>query len=148
MLVLTSVVGDNIKEKLQHQFYIVFHDWTSGNTNYVGVFATFPGDVFCSYETAHFSLAPKGDEGTMTSVNRYTFFSFVLSMYNRTIKNFVQALVRKLSNQSQAAKLRHMTPLMKNQCNTTRCILIQNMLRRFMQIKYSPTVLVLIRPTP
>ncbi|ETV74695.1 hypothetical protein H257_10811 [Aphanomyces astaci] len=40
----TSVVEQNIREKLPDAFALVFDGWSHGSTHYVAVFATFPSD--------------------------------------------------------------------------------------------------------
>lgn len=66
------------KEKLSHQFAIIFNGCSGDGRKYVAFYATFFVNGRLHYERMLFALASMGDEESHTAEDNYSFLNFVL----------------------------------------------------------------------
>ncbi len=66
---------------------LVFDGWSSNSTHYLGVFASFPSNNTCRYETRLLALFPPGDEFYLDADEHYCFLTNILGFYRKTWDN-------------------------------------------------------------
>lgn len=86
---MTTHAGKNIKNTLTERFSVFLDGWTTSNTHYVGLSATFTtesSDVFYKVFPAN---SPIERETSHNSKEHLYFLVFLLSLYDRTVNNLV-----------------------------------------------------------
>lgn len=76
-----------ISRLLPPTFAIVFDWWTSRDTHYVAVYATFPSDTPNGFACVLLAFSPFENETSQGSSNYPLLFEFVLRVYDKDLSN-------------------------------------------------------------
>eukprot|EP00171_Calliarthron_tuberculosum_P021824 IDg21824t1 len=86
---LSTRVEDRIRNLLPEKFALIFDGWTSSDTHFVAIFASFPVKSTNGYRTVLLSFSPFEDEVSQNAKNHYLFACFVLDLYGKSFNNVV-----------------------------------------------------------
>lgn len=86
---LTVCVEKTISTLLPEKFALVFDGWSSIDSHYMGMFATFPSDNKDGFKKLLLAFSPFEDETSQNSDQHIQFCNFVLTLYNKTLDNVV-----------------------------------------------------------
>ena len=89
MHLLTSHVEKRISHALPEKFGLVFDGWSSNDTHFVALFATYPSSRACGFDKVLLGFSPMGEEESLDSVSHVEYIEFVLSIFKKTLANVV-----------------------------------------------------------
>ncbi len=86
---LTKIVEEKIRNILPHALAIVFDGWTTSDSHYITMYATFADDCTLGYKSVLLALSPFESEDSQSAENHYEFLLFVLELFGKSIENSV-----------------------------------------------------------
>ena len=89
MTKLTNAVELKISASLPDKFALVFDGWSSKDTHYVSIFATYPSFCSSGYEKVLLGFSPLDDEEALNAENHVDFIKFVLGVFDKSMDNVV-----------------------------------------------------------
>lgn len=89
---LTSVLQKKVKKTLPLKCSLIFDEWSSGSTHYLGIFASFPPNNILGYDQNILDFGPCDDKYKLDANCIYNYIEFTFSVKEKTGEN-VTALI-------------------------------------------------------
>lgn len=94
-----------IEDTLPDRFCIVFDGWSSGDTHYLAIFATYPAETTDGYQTVLLTFSPMGDETKLDAEEQVKFIHKTLSFYKKGIDNIICVIADNCPVNKRTARL-------------------------------------------
>ena len=82
---LIEKVEERIKKLLPSKFALVFDGWTTSDTHYMAIFASFPFNNTKGFKTVILAFSPFEDEVSHDRQHHLTFAEFVTDLYGKSL---------------------------------------------------------------
>lgn len=87
MHALTKKVEETIRKLLPNKFALVFDGWSTNDTHYIALFATFPSSNELGYKHVLLSFSPFQDETSQDAASHLEYTEWVLGLYENSIQS-------------------------------------------------------------
>lgn len=84
---MTTHFENKIQEAFPDPYPVLSGGWTTNNTHYVGVIATFPSEDTYLFDQGLPAISPMEDKTTQHAKEHFAFLDFALSVFDRTVSN-------------------------------------------------------------
>jgi len=89
LVALTAHVESKIRSQLPDRIALVFDGWSSNDTHFVAVYATYSSESELGYNSVLLAFSPFEDESSQDAIHHLDFTKWVLSNYGKSFANVI-----------------------------------------------------------